>query len=370
MIQVSEMEKKNKRRFVQEQANDIFVIGAGCIGQGLVVSLLKSNISNRVFLVSKTKQLQKIQKNGITLTGVVEGRFTLSKRFVVVDKIYRDFFLKYKIAKSPIVFLTTKARDIASSLYLFQQGLSDLGSIVICLQNGLGLELEVENALNSLSTKVLKGQVFGAIYKNAESLFAYKGSILVERFSETCSERLKKIFHYQNDSVFNLEISSNILQAIYPKIAINCVCNPLTVILNQPLGSIKIQYEALIRMICNEVYRIALSQSIELSSLEDLSNNVLEAMSRFSSHYSSMYLDFQYGKVSEIEYINGAILKIAQVKKIPVPLNQLLINSIKELEKKRLSCKSVKEFYQRNDLYLENIKTQLFEMVKYNRALV
>lgn len=364
VVYVSEIKKEEEKQLMQRQSNDLFVIGAGCVGQGLAVSLLKNNLFNRVFLVTKTEQLHKIQKAGITLTGAVKGNFIPNERFVILDKINKNSFLQYKIAKNPIVFLTTKANDAVSSLYPFQQILSDLRSIVICLQNGLGIEQEVKKTFSSLYVKVLKGHVFGAVHKTPESLFAYKGSLVVERLNDACSERLKNIFLLQNDSVFNLEISSNILQAVYPKIAINCVCNPLTVIFNQPLGFIKTQYESLIRMICREVYEIALSQNVELPSFEGLIDIVLRAMSKFSNHYSSMYLDLQSGKASEIEYINGAILKIAQTKKISVPLNLLLTKSLKEVEVKRMNCESAKEFYQKYDSFLERVKVQLFKIVK------
>lgn len=49
MSQMSEIEKKSIKSSSQIRLNDIFVIGAGCIGQGLTASLLKSNIINCFF---------------------------------------------------------------------------------------------------------------------------------------------------------------------------------------------------------------------------------------------------------------------------------------------------------------------------------
>lgn len=105
-------------------------------------------------------------------------------------------------------------------------------------------------------------------------------------------------------------------------------------------------------------------QGINLSSSENLAEIVLETMSNFSDHYSSTYLDHLAGKVTEIKYINGAILRIANEKRIHVPLNRLLTNVLNEIEEKRRTCKSPEEFYQKHDSYLESIKTQLFEITK------
>jgi len=357
--QISEIKKIKSKQPLLERVNDVFVLGAGCIGQGLTASLLKSNIANRVFLVGKAEHVSKIQKTGINLLGVMERNFIPDDHFVLSDKINNDLLQKYKIAPKPIVFSATKASDAASSLRPFQQTLAKLSPTIICLQNGLGVEQEIEKVFPPFHAKVLKGHVFGAIHKKMESIFAYKGRIIVEHHNDDCSKKLKTIFGPQDISIFNLEISPNILQAIYPKIAVNCVCNPLTVILNQNLGFIRNQYEPLIRMICSEIFVVALSQGVDLSSSENLAEIVLDTMSKFSSHYSSMYLDHQSGRVSEIEYINGAILRIAHKKKIHVPLNQLLTNSMKEIEKRRMVCNSAEEFYQRHASYLENVKTQL-----------
>ncbi len=346
------------------RVNDVFVIGAGCVGQGLSASLLKSNTANRVFLISKTEHLCKIQKTGMNLIGAIEENFTPNEQFVISDNINSDLLAKHKVRQKPIVFLSTKANDAVASVNPFQRTLSTLCPTVVCLQNGLGIEQEIERAFPPFHANVLKGHVFGAMHKKLESIFAYKGRIIVGNRNNEISKDLTTIFGQPDSSIFNLEISPNILQAIYPKITVNCVCNPLTVILNQNLGIIRTQYEPLIRMICSEVYVVAISQGIGLSSSDSLAEIVLETMSKFSSHYSSMYLDHQSGKETEIEYINGAILRIANEKKIHIPLNRLLTQSMREITEKRMACASAEEFYQRHELYLESIKTQLLEIAK------
>ncbi len=348
----------------QDKVNDIFVIGAGCIGQGLTASLLKSNMANRVFLIGKMEHVRKIKEVGMTLQGAVEEKFSPNKQFVVSDKINYDLLSEHKIAENPVVFSSTKASDAVSSLSMFRDTLSTLHPTLICLQNGLGLEKEIEKLFPLLNATVLKGHVFGAVHKKTDDIFAYKGRIIIGNNDIEISRKLKTIFGQADNTIFNLEISHNILQAIYPKVAVNCVCNSLSVILNQNLGSIRTQHEPLIRMICNEVYTVAASQGISLSSADNVAEIVLDTMSKFSSHYSSMYLDHQAGKLTEIDYINGAILKIAEKKGIEVPVNQLLTRAIKEIEGKRMTCASSGEFYQKYSLYLERIKNELFKMAK------
>lgn len=326
MGRMSEREQQDDQ---YPRLHDIFIIGAGCIGQGLTASLIRNNLSNRVFLISKTEHIHKIQTVGMNLMGVIEESFKPGRRFVVSDKIDNGLLSKYRVHQKPTVFLSTKASDAVSSLDPFKSALSTLCPTVICLQNGLGIEQEVARVFPPFHAKVLKGHVFGAVHKKMDSIFAYKGRIIVGSNNEEITTGLKTIFGPPDSSIFNLEVSSNILQAIYPKVAVNCVCNPLTVILNKNLGFIRANYEPLIRMICSEVYVVAHLQGINLSSSEDLAEIVLDTMFKFSSHYSSMHLDHQSGRATEIDYINGAIVKIANEKMFHAPLNKLLVKAMK-----------------------------------------
>ncbi len=287
---------ENRQVVPQRDLNDIFIIGAGCIGLSLTASLLNSNGRNRVFLIGRTPEIQKIQDVGVTVTGAVEAKYVPHEQFIASDTISRDLLIDYQVRPKSIVFLSTKTCDAVASLAPFQRILSPLHPVVICLQNGLGIEEKVEKVFRSSQATILKGHVFGAVHKKEGSLFAYKGRIIVGNRDPEITGDLREVFGQPNSGIFDLEISPNILKAIYPKVAVNCVCNPLTVILNQNIGLIKTHYEPLVRMICREVYEVARSQEIDLSSIEELTEIVLETMRAFSSHYSSTYLDHQEGE--------------------------------------------------------------------------
>lgn len=339
------------------KVRDVFIVGAGCIGQSLAASLLKSDAANRVFLMGKAAHLPGLQERGIRVQGALDATFNTNRQFVITDRVCERFVLKYHIQTQPFVFLSTKACDATSSIASLQGALQR--PKVICLQNGLGIEQEIERHFPSLKGRVLKGHVFGAAHKKGDTLFAYRGKIIVgTNDPEECRD-LRAIFATPDTSIFNLELSPNILHAIYPKIAVNCVCNPLTVIFNQNIGSIRAAYESLIRKICHEVYLVGVSYGIDLKSSVVLADLVLETMSRFSSHYSSSYLDHRAGKITEIEYINGAIVKMARKNNINVPLNQYLLTVMKEIEGKRALFTTVDEFYRFEASYLETIRTQL-----------
>lgn len=343
---------------ISKQATDAFIVGAGCIGQSLAVSLLKSNSANRVFLQTKPHYSEGLQKSGITTKGAVEGTFKPNDKFRVVDVIDKKLFEEHRISQHPIIFSATKATQAVASLLPFH-GINNIWPTVICLQNGIGSEQEVQKSVLSRRGSVLKGHVLGAAHQKESHLFAYKGQILVEKKDKAVSKTLKEMFRDQDSSIFSLEISENIYKAIYPKIAVNCVCNPLTIILNQNLGVIRERYESLIRMICHEIYTVASAQGVDLVSEQNLAEFVLNMMSQFSNHYSSMYGDHVAGKETEIDYINGGILQIAKKHGVEVPINRFLTMAIKEIYEKRALVQSVDEFYQAHNQYLRGLIRRL-----------
>jgi hypothetical protein len=52
-------------------------------------------------------------------------------------------------------------------------------------------------------------------------------------------------------------------------------------------------------------------------------------------------------------------LKIASEKHLSVPINRLLVESIKEIEAKRADYSSVEEFYENNQADLEKLHSKL-----------
>jgi len=347
--------------------NDIFVAGAGCIGQVLAISLLKSNPFNRVFLITKPAYIKEIQNEGITTKGIVEGLFTPNANFLVTDKVDDNFFAKNNITKNPIIFSTTKANDVVSSLLPFQNLANIAEPSIVCLQNGLGTEREVLKCLPGNKGLVLKGSVLGAVQKKNTALFAYRGKLLIEDCNKNTSSNLLEIFSGQKYGIFDLEMSKNIYRDIYPKIAVNCVCNPLTIIFNEPIGFLINHCKPLIKSICQEVYAVALSQNIALPSAQYLTNFVINTLSNPSEHYfySSMYDDHVAGKKTEIDYINGSIARIARENGVNTPINELLTKSIKEITEMRAKVNSSEEFYQIHDLYLKSLVKKLRELQSY-----
>ena len=340
---------------------DIVIIGAGCVGQGLAASLLLSHPANRVFLIPSHRSFPTLKENGISLTGAVQQSFKPSERFIIRHQL-KSFALKeFNVARQPWVFLATKTADAITSLKAITDLLFHRDPVLICLQNGLGIEKTAQLAVQLFDITVLKGHVFSALFRQENKIFTHTGRIIVEAH-ETANGALTNLFGSTTNSLFKLEISANILAAIYPKLVINCICNPLTVIFNQNLGQLRHQQEKLILKICQEFYQLSLRLQLHFTSCHELASIVLTAMEHFSNHYSSMYLDIANAKKTEIHEINGGVLKLAQTKNHPMPLNAFLKKSIKEIEHLRSTCHSSAAFYNEHADFLTGTQRALLSL--------
>lgn len=124
----------------------------------------------------------------------------------------------------------------------------------------------------------------------------------------------------------------DINQKCWLKLIINAVINPLTAIHQIKNGQLQsAQYSTLIQPLVLEVFAIAKAERLhfELISLQETVSNVIAAT---AENFSSMNRDVFYKRETEIEYINGYLIKKAQQHNIETPILVDLYQKIKALE--------------------------------------
>lgn len=119
--------------------------------------------------------------------------------------------------------------------------------------------------------------------------------------------------------------------ALWQKLAVNCAINPLTALNHIPNGGLlAVQYAETIPGVCQEVCEVARACNIELD-VNTLTALVFNVIARTAENFSSMHQDVIYKRPTEIEGINGYIVKQAKKKGIDVPINTHLYKAIKSL---------------------------------------
>lgn len=132
---------------------------------------------------------------------------------------------------------------------------------------------------------------------------------------------------------------TDILQQQLDKLAVNCIINPLTAILDCKNGALmyNFYFQRVVRLLLAEI-------SLVIKSLPELRNvpNVnmrfhtlrLERMvfsiaNTTAENYSSMLQDIRSGRLSEIDYINGYIVKRGEEMGVHCVMNYMLMHMVK-----------------------------------------
>jgi 2-dehydropantoate 2-reductase len=126
---------------------------------------------------------------------------------------------------------------------------------------------------------------------------------------------------------------SNLQSLTWGKLAINCAINPLTALLRVPNGELLNRPEALSLMdsAANEVAAVAGAKGIKLP-FANVAQRAREVAYATASNRSSMFQDILRGAPTEVDAINGAVVREGHSLNVPTPTNEKLWRSVKTLE--------------------------------------
>ena len=126
--------------------------------------------------------------------------------------------------------------------------------------------------------------------------------------------------------------SDDIMTKCWLKLIINAVINPLTAIHNIKNRQLeKPQYKELIEALILEAYAISKAEQLYFTP-SFLLQTVINVIDATAENFSSMNRDIFYYRETEIDFINGYLIKKAQQHNIATPILSDLYQQIKALE--------------------------------------
>ena len=287
----------------------ILVLGAGAIGSIYGAFLSQKN---NVALIGNKTHVESINSSGLRITGDANETIQVKAETEIHD-----------IPRKALIILTTKAYDSEKAVNGIRK-LFKKDTIVLILQNGLGNEEVVRNAVGE--AKALRGvtKMAAEFFKPGEIRF-WNGETVIEQ-----SDASTEIARILNECGLRARVSENIDGEIWSKLVVNCVVNPLTALFR--VRNCEIWGDSLrsVRQgIVNECLKVADAERITLKK------DILERMDTRVSGYtnfSSMYQDIIKGKKTEIDFLNGRIVELGKKHHVPTPFNEALVSFIKFLE--------------------------------------
>jgi 2-dehydropantoate 2-reductase len=131
------------------------------------------------------------------------------------------------------------------------------------------------------------------------------------------------------------EISANVRGALWLKLILNCAYNAISAIAQRPYGE-NVKAEGIwdvMRDVVDECLAVANADGVQVpGDAHAAARKLVESM---PSQYSSTAQDLARGKPTEIDFLNGYVVRRGQALGIPTPANRVLWALVKLLETKR-----------------------------------
>jgi len=302
----------------------VLVVGAGAVGLGLASFLLQSGCRVSLLVRDDTE----LVKNGLYRVGIF-GEFH-SHSFEILCGQTKD-------TKFDFVLVCVKSFDTENTVRELQEWLPNSSNIVLC-QNGWGnTEILSKYFPNVFNARIITG--FFRPQKNKVDVTVHAqpvhlGSLLGGNLD--CLEPLAKALE---EGGLPSAVTPYIAKDLWAKMLYNSPLNALGALLEVPYGLLgeKESTREIMEAIINEVFAVMWAMGYETHwenshvYLDEFYGKLLPST---YEHESSMLQDLRAGKVTEIEAINGLIVREGEKRNIAVPYNIILRNLVRFLQDK------------------------------------
>ncbi|NIF75934.1 ketopantoate reductase family protein [Paraburkholderia sp. Cy-641] len=209
-------------------------------------------------------------------------------------------------------------------------------TLVLSLQNGLGHEDVLSEIVGR--ERVLAGKTYvGGVLKapgHIESGVSGKLTIIGELDGQV-TERVRAIADAFNSAGLTTTVSDNILGTMWDKLLINVATGAITGVTGLTYGQLYEEpvLKATALAAIEEAMAAAKAAGIRLSMTRAEEAWTLAAEGLPLAFKTSMLQSLEKGSVTEIDFINGAVVRWGQRLGVPTPVNSTLVACIKGIER-------------------------------------
>ena len=300
----------------------IAIVGSGAMGS-LFGGLLAES-GDEVYLLDIWKEhVETINRKGLWIEGLSGDRFIKIKAVTEPKEIDG-------ISDLIIIFVKSYHTESAAKNISLLVGEN---TSILTLQNGLGNFEILSNIFGS--EKVIAGTTsYGATMLGPGRVrHAGIGPTAIGELNGKITNRIEKIAQVLSQAEIKSKTSDNVLGLVWSKLLINVGINALGVLIRVKNGelvkgkySLKLQKE-----LVEEALEVAKRKEIKFIH-QDMVKEVALICEKTSGNINSMLQDVLKKRKTEIDFINGAIVREGKKLNISTPLNQVITNLIKAVE--------------------------------------
>ncbi|RZI48121.1 2-dehydropantoate 2-reductase [Lactococcus kimchii] len=305
----------------------IIIAGAGAMGSRF--GLMLHQAGNEVTLVDGWQDhVKAIKENGL------KANFNGEEVTAHLAIEWQQELSSLK-TETELVVLFTKAMQLDQMLQDIQPVLSE-NTKVLCLLNGIGHEDIIASYVPEQNIFIGNTMWTAGIEGPGRVKLFGEGSVELQNFAKGQEEAAIELAKILSQAGLNAKYSDNILYSIYRKACVNGTMNGLCTILDTNMagfGATKFADE-MVTKIVNEFAEIAAQEEVFLDVEEVIAHiETCFDPELIGLHYPSMYQDLiKHNRLTEIDYINGAVSRKGKKYHVPTPYCDFLTQLIHSKE--------------------------------------
>ena len=301
----------------------IAVLGAGALGCAMGGTLAEAG--HEVALINRNRGLvEAIRARGLVMRHPGGDRTVHAQ--AATDA--------HALGAMDLVIVLVKSFDTRSAMGA-ALNLVGAGTTVLSLQNGLGHEEILAELVGR--ERVIGGKTYvgGVMLAPGLVLAGVAGKeTVIGEFDGRDSDRVRRIAHAFNDAGLATTVTPNILGTMWDKLLVNVATGAVSAVTGLPYGPLyripQIETTALAAV--EEAMAVARAQGIRLG-FPSARDAWLKAAAGLPEDFkTSMLQSLEKGSVTEVDFINGAVVRHGARLGIATPVNATLFACVKGIE--------------------------------------
>ena len=293
----------------------IAIIGAGAMG--CLFACLLDNYEVTLYDVSPVA-VERISRDGILLQEPdgTESRHRIPIRFSGEGQEPQDLV---------ILFVKDTAGEAALRANL---GLVGKDTVLLSLQNGMG-NFEIMQRYVP-AERILLGTTRHNCVTRAPGVVYHSGAGETQIGSPTGDFAMAEATAAVLSSDASAVVACpDVKRLLWAKLMLNMTVNPMTALLDSTLGFAgeNPHAQSIIRMLVAEAVAVAAADGVTFDA-EAVISSIIQSARALATGRASMCQDIRAGRCTEIDFINGSVVRLGRQYGIPTPCHELMVDLI------------------------------------------
>ncbi|MDE3214968.1 MAG: 2-dehydropantoate 2-reductase [Gemmatimonadota bacterium] len=305
----------------------ILILGAGALG-GLVGAQLARAGEDVTLLEVNAARARLLSEDGVLISRIGEPEACVPLRVVSSVEGQGPFDL---------VFVAVKSYETADAVRTALPACTGR-TLFLSLQNGIGNAEAMATLVDP--SRILCGITYHSIQHTGPRRLQYRTGIKpiqIAPFAGRRTPALEAIGAMFRKAGLDTEVVPDVEHAIWQKLLHNAVVNPTSALTGLTCREMLADDDlmAFMRSLCDEIVAVMRARDVPIVNPDDPFKPIVGSLTALGKNRPSMWQDLMRGKRTEVDALNGAVVKVAEAMGLAAPHNAAITHFIHSRERNK-----------------------------------